>query len=619
MFGFSSTATIQQWQPTKLARLAIAALIAMGAGQARAESKSPIERSAEPAFTVVLPSVDMLYDDLKFVFDLAKDEKGYKTFRDTLDVYFEGVERDRSGTLRVFVGEEGLRTILSAPVKSEADYKKFVENLWDLDIKTDPPPTPAQLPQVPRDIQNRQKTLHLQPSERIVFGLYDAFLKHGKGQVHLGTRLEDVRAMQGELPKLATKGDRLEIRLNGEQQSPDVRHRAFAKSKDSMLSDLTRDEDETEADFALRRALVAHQLGGPELLFSEARTATAGWTLLREKKKATLRAEVTGAKDTSLAKTIAGVGEHPDLFSGVAKAEAVLLSSVNAPIPPARSQSMGEVIRQARRVASEKIADSRDLDDRQKKFDQDLADFAFDVTDDIISEPVLNSVLRIWSGPNGALTTVGGARVADGQKFVERLHKLRGRSGQEAVELSIAKESGAEIHRLRLAGVPADFQELFDRDGTMYVATAANAVWFALGVESLERLKHALHEASQPGKKSSSALAFEARLGPLAQAWDRIHSRRKKDAPSKADANDKKAKPEKSETLKGKVTHAKSVLSDLNLQEVAVHAFQAGQDNLSLAVDRKGESLALTCEVDEGFLRFVGEALSKFVKENLED
>ena len=79
------------------------------------------------------------------------------------------------------------------PVKNEADFKKFLHNLWDLDVKTAPPPTPALAPQVTKSVQAKLKSHKLESNERIVFGLSEGFLRFESGQVHIGETLEGVR------------------------------------------------------------------------------------------------------------------------------------------------------------------------------------------------------------------------------------------------------------------------------------------------------------------------------------------------------------------------------------------------------------------------------------------
>ena len=60
-------------------------------------------------------------------------------------------------------------------------------------------------------------------------------------------------------------------------------------------------------------------------------------------------------------------------------------------------------------------------------------------------------------------------------------------------------------------------------------------------------------------------------------------------------------------------------MSELELPKIAVEALQHGHDTLSITLTRNGENAELVVQSDEGILRFIGMALSKFTKDNLED
>src|SRR6516165_7430071 len=141
------------------------------------QSQRPAAGTEKPVLTAELPGINRGYDDIKFLFELANDQKGFQTFKDTLDAFIAGVQTDKPAGFRTYVSGGQLHTVWSLPVKTEADFQKFLKNLWDLDVKTAPPPTPALLPQVPRDIQAKERSIKLGKEERIIFGLTDGFVR----------------------------------------------------------------------------------------------------------------------------------------------------------------------------------------------------------------------------------------------------------------------------------------------------------------------------------------------------------------------------------------------------------------------------------------------------------
>jgi len=572
------------------------------------QSQRAAAAAEKPIMTAELPSINRGYDDMKFLFELANDEKGYQTFKDTLDAFIEGVQTDKPVGFRTYVSGGQLHTVASLPVKNEADFQKFLKNLWDLDVKTAPPPTPALLPQVPRDIQAKARSMKLDKEERIIFGVTDGFLRFEQGHVHLGRSIEAVRVARGGMATNVPKGASLAMHLDGQTLSPADRRAAFEKSKEEFLSMPKREDFQTDADYELARAAMEYQLSKIELLFSESALLNASWTTSREKKNWQLDGEVTPAKDTSLAKDLAAVGKAPDEFAGVSKQGTAVWANMNMPVNPAVGKKLAAFAGQARGVAKDKIDKASGLSADQKVNDKDFADLISKVVEDVAGMSTFNGFVRTWPSGEGTLTTVGAAQVPDGQKYRELVRKFR---NQEQVG-DKSGSSGVEIHKITLAKWPQDYPELFDKSGAVYIGTADKAVWYALGPKALERLQQAAGEAKSGGEKSDSAIELHAELRPLTDLWNMIRSRQPEGAAKKV---------EKTSEEKGRkrISRAASTVADLNLHKVAADSFKDGDDKVSLSLKRKGDKAELSARFDEGVLRFAGKSLSKFTKENLEE
>ncbi len=82
----------------------------------------------------------------------------------------------------------GLQPVASLPVATDTDFRKFLRALSDIDVKTAPTTE-----RVPASIRSKLETLKLQPNERLIYSLYDGFLRFAGGYVHLGQDLQVVR------------------------------------------------------------------------------------------------------------------------------------------------------------------------------------------------------------------------------------------------------------------------------------------------------------------------------------------------------------------------------------------------------------------------------------------
>jgi hypothetical protein len=194
-------------------------------------------------------------------------------------------------------------------VRNEAAFKKFLMNLWDLDVKTAPPPQAALQAQVPERMRSKLKSLKLAANEKIIFGLTDGFLRYESGHVYLGETLDAERLARGDLPAIDAKGPTVALQIDGESQAPEQKRKAFEKSREHLLSLPKQSADESAAGFALKKAFLDYQLAKLEVLFAEASQVQAGWTISRDKKVAELHVEAAAQNDTSLAKDIERLGQ----------------------------------------------------------------------------------------------------------------------------------------------------------------------------------------------------------------------------------------------------------------------------------------------------------------------
>jgi len=565
----------------------------------------------KPVATVVLGNIDEFYKDLKFVFDLVGDEKGYKTLKETTDQFLAGVETDKPCAINIYATADGTRAVGTLPIKNDADYKKFLENLFDIDVKTAPPPKRAA---IPPEVQKKLRSLKLQSNERLVFGLYDAFLKYEAGYVEIGESLDDVRIAKGGASADLPKGVNLALRVDGKAQTSAVRRKAFHKSTEDVLKNLKKWDKESDTAFGLRKAILEHDLSSIGDLFADSSRIDSTWTTSYDKKQARLHAQVTAGNDSPLGKMIEQIGHEPDSFAGVSKEDCVVSWGFNLPGDRRREESMKSVTKHARAALRARSADKAGPKAHQR-IDPELTDLACDVVDNALGMAQFNGFLRTWSGHH-TLTSVGAMKVPDTARIIELLQKLKAKAHEgQTVELKVDREEDVDIHKVTVGEWQKDAPELFDDEGAVYIGTGEKVAWYALGPKALERLKGAIQQAKQGGPKDGPASDFQASLLPLVEVWDAIRSHDGgKTADSKATATEKKSGDSKRKGAK-----ALSAVHDLQLHKLALEAFHKGNDTISLTLSRKGDGLELAGQFDEGTLRFVGLALSKFVKENLED
>jgi hypothetical protein len=610
------------------------------ASNAKSQQRDPANAAdSKPVATITVPSKQRTYDDLKLVFNLANDEKGYQTFKETLEEFLVGIESDKPSGIRLVLADDGIATVFSAPIKDEAAFQKFLSNLWDLDVKTAPPPAHVK-GQMPKPVQEKLHSLKLQHNERVVYDLADGVLRFENGYVHLGKSLAAVRMVHGGPTAPLTKDESLTVDMQSDI-APQQRRAAFEKSKDDLLERPRRDKFKDDATFELAKAAADFDLARLELVVADSSQLHAVYTVNHDKKTSQFEAEVIAAPNTPLASMISRIGHAPDAFAPIATDNADLVANFNLPNDPALGRKLKDVAAKAKAMAEARIDASSKIEENQKADDKEFAHLIYEVATDIAGMDTFNAAVRIWSGSEGKLTSLYAARVPQGEKYREILRKFKHHEQAER------KIPGVEVHKLLNARLQKDAPELFGADAAVYVATTENSIWFAAGPQAMERLEQAV-EKSLPGKGAATggnsgkkAVDVRADVHSLAAAWDAIgvrfnsgsdakgaESKGDKDQPesrpAKASKASKASKPSEKDSdadnkSDRKKTLSASTVKDLELHKIAGKSFKKGDGKFTMSVTQDGDKAKVLMTSDEGILRFVGNVLSAFTKENLED
>src|SRR5262245_13992090 len=408
----------------------------------------------------------------------------------------------------------------------DASFAELISNLWDLDVKTAPAPSPALNRQIPKAIQTKLPGLKLAPNERLIFGLTDGYLSYESGHVHLGTKIEDVRLAKGGLPPELVKGHDLAIYIDGNAQTKEERKTAFDKARQELVGAITKGESESEAVFEFRKAVTGHQIAEVERFFVEASQIHIGWNVSAANKHARLEIEMEGLPQTSLEQSVDMLGTVPDDFAGVSKNNAVLAISGTIPLDTLRKDFWTTISKLGRKDMKQQVADDANLSEELKKVDGDLTDILFDVVDDIPVLGFVNGFIRCWSNGDGTLTTVGAWQCPDGtrKKVEDFLAKTAARvPGNTLVTLEDAED--VKIHQLTVPDIAKESPEFIDKDGIVYVGLTDKTVWLSTGALSQERLRTAIKEAKAAGPKAAPSVDMFLKFAPFVEARDKYKQR----------------------------------------------------------------------------------------------
>ncbi len=575
----------------------------------------------KPAIIVVFPSMDDVFSDIKIAFDLVGekgDDKGFETLKSTIETFLVGIDSTKPGGIRIYPTAAGLQPVLTFPIKNDHEFRKLVLNLWDLDIKTTPPPDTKLIRQVPPVVAGKAARARLEKNERLIFKLYDGFLRYEPGYVNLSVQIDNVRLAKGPLPVEIVAGHKLAALIDGSAQPAEKRKQGFEVAKREMLAAIVKGENESDVVFATRKSITEHQVAELERFFVEASRIFLGWNVSSEKKEAEVNVDLVGLPGSDLEKSVEQLDTTPDEFAGVSRTDAVFSLSVNFALDPLRQAFVKNEAKLERAALKKAIGDNDKLSAAEKAVDSDLADLFFDIVDGTSQLGVANGFVRSWKDPDGSLSTVAGGRIPEGSKakFDKLLSTLASRSPANKLEEKIHTEGEIEIHKLTVPSLGQELPEFVGKDGVVYVGLNEKTVWLAAGNGALELLKKTMGEVKASGPKHGLVVDLMLKLGPYVEVLNNYYARNPAAPTLVKKTDDGKKKPGAKATEPKKV---EAFISPVDLRKIAVDVFKQGKDTFTFTLGREEKTVKVHLKFEEGLIRFVGTTLSKFVKENLED
>lgn len=553
----------------------------------------------QPTITVLLASTKELENDLKFVIvTLGGEPERFKTlWNDMLEVFIDGVDPTKPVAVRSYLVGGNLVHVLSAPITTPADLKKFLANLATLDVKNavNPPPAAA-----PANIKKKIAQLGLVKDEYLLYKLFEGVLRYTTGHAHItdDQHLTLLRGINNFPAANLLQGRDLVAIIDNSAQPREERQKAFQVDKEKFLSNVTKGVKEEQADFEIRKAVLEHQMAEVERFFVESLRISLGWTLDTNAKKAAIDLDMVAIAGTSLADSIDSIGKSPDQFAGIEKDKAILSGSINFPIDALRKQHLEANVKLWRPRLKQQVDVNAKRTDAQKNTDHQFVDLIMDVMEGVAKEGVFNGFVRVHPNDSGVYTTLGAARVPDGKKFVTALKDLQDRldKDKDRVKIDLETVGDVAIHSLAVPDLQPDYPEFLTKDATIYIGTAEKAVWYAAGDQALDRLKAAITSVKPPAgaQDNASAIDLTMKVGP----WVELRHKHPLASEDKLSEKDKK------------------MIRDY--RKLGIEAMKAGNDTLSLRLDRAGKDVKLQIQFDEGLLRAAGKLMGKAIRDNLE-
>ena len=258
--------------------------------------------------------------------------------------------------------------------------------------------------------------------------------------------------------------------------------------KAALQTQMQQRDEEPDGPYRIRRANAESQLHMIENILKEGEELTFGIKVDQETQQAYLEFVVRAASDSRLADEMEGGIGKPSYFRGAIDETVPLSASMSLLMNETDRTTLTELFGFVTGEASRDLAGlPRDTLPEDVPELQSAKDFFGSLTK-TAEEGLLDGFVQfLWADPDDSesrqFVLVGGAKLKDAEFFGSGLQDmLRRLKERENTPIDIAMEThgNAIFHRID-PGPTADGQELYGQDFKIYIATDAQAVWFAVG------------------------------------------------------------------------------------------------------------------------------------------
>ncbi|MDB5390493.1 MAG: hypothetical protein JWM11_6139, partial [Planctomycetaceae bacterium] len=411
---------------------------------------------------VVHGGIDRLYEDLDYVFGLADDPKNLKTLKETLDVFFVGMDTKKPAVIQVYVRKGKFNLVLHAPTVQPGGAKRFRDNVRALGLK------PQQMG----------------GGIFAVRGLFNGFMKEVIGADSTTIIAEDradlvsLGALLAYKTKLDPKDYDFVASIVNTADLLKDREAAVELVRTQMMPGLKKLKVETDAQFELRKLTIDQQITEIKQIYSEAELISGFGNISKKDKHAIFETEMKALPETTLAKGMALLGKDPSYFANIPVNNTEPLSGmINFKLDAMRQKHLQNFLKQARPLVHKEIEEADMTTAESKEHGRIINDIVFDVMEQSTADGILDGIVNVTVNESKLHTIVGGVK-GDGAVVLKGLKVLKQKAH---VDMDVEKIGDVAIHKLTLPNDMKELHEIFGKDLVLIIGTGPKAIWYAMG------------------------------------------------------------------------------------------------------------------------------------------
>lgn len=348
--------------------------------------------------------------------------------------------------------------------------------------------------------------------------------------------------------------------------------------KNAAETELQQRDNESDGAYKIRRANGVSLLTLLEQSATQTDRVVIGLNKSKNEGKAIIEAAVHATPGSDFAKYLKAIGGKRSYFAPLIKEDSPFTLSLSWALDTREKKAALETLEGLETEIGLRLLEEGEQDPAFKRFFEILRETADAGHVDILAQMVGN--------PKDKFVFVGGMKLVGGNGFATSMEKLIDRLSDiealNAVELNVDQHAGMQIHRIQGKETRREDKRLYGNEPSLYIGSTPKAIWFAVGEDqAIPALKNAMDtvvQAQKGGRNRSQSAPLTVivnagrwlGMGPLEGEEDRPRP----------------------------------------LQEFADKAFTPENDEVKFEVQTTDDGARLRIEVNEGFLRLLGLALS---------
>ncbi len=285
-------------------------------------------------------------------------------------------------------------------------------------------------------------------------------------------------------------------------------------------SNLQQKPDESDEEFAQRKALVASQIGQLKVLINDLDQITIGWAIDRPAKKTYLDFTLTAQPGSKSAAQFNQAGDLKTQFAGFQRSDAMASISMTGKAAPEDAASTTEMIATLRERMSKEIDKSNDFPDEARKAKvKELLGGLIDVVADTAKSGTIDAGMAVVG--KGPVTFALGAHVADSAKAeklaLEAVNLAKSEGDISDLRLNEAAHGDVHFHSFA-PNVPPNAEgaeKLIGPNPRVVMGFGKQSVYLAFGANGVKVLQEAITASEKNAGQPAMPFQLTISLGPI--------------------------------------------------------------------------------------------------------